>query len=206
MLLSIDAWEFFEEYVARNEQQQQVLPPATATVETATKLQAINVASTAVIDQYDPMANAKIDIISEMSDRISNTIVFGIPGSGKTLLVSNAVRAAKAKHPKLKIFVIDPKGDTKEQGYFDSCDVVKQFQSMDAKPSSVAVWAEAAFNEYAKYAQSNERTLLICDEGSMLGNKLQQAKSTLLVDKLTSYTSGSDSAGRNVWFLMQTPM
>ena len=76
---------------------------------------------------------------------------------------------------------------------------------MDAKPSAVAVWAEDCFKKYSEYAQKNERTLLIVDEGTMLGNKLQQAKSTLLIDKLTSYTSGGDSAGRNVWFMMQSP-
>ena len=61
------------------------------------------------------------------------------------------------------------------------------------------------FNEYAQYARLNERTLLIVDEGTILGNKLNAAKSTLLIDKLTSYTSGGDSAGRNVWFMMQSP-
>ena len=160
---------------------------------------------TALVDRYDPTADAKIDIISEMSDRVSNTIVIGIPGSGKGMLISNAVRAIKQKHPTLKVFVIDPKDDKKEAGYFEGCDVVKGYACMDAKPGTVAAWAESAFDEYAIYAQKNERTLLIIDEGTMLGNKLQQAKSTLLVDKLTSYTSGGDSAGRNVWFMMQTP-
>lgn len=161
--------------------------------------------ATAVIDRYDPTAVAKIDIINEMSDRISNTIIIGIPGSGKGMLVANAIREAKRKHPNLKVFVIDPKDDSKEAGYFDCCDEIKPFACMDAKPGTVAVWAEATFDEYAKYAQQNERTLLIVDEGTMLGNKLQQAKSTLLVDKLTSYTSGGDSAGRSVWFMMQSP-
>jgi hypothetical protein len=160
---------------------------------------------TAVIDRYDPTATAKIDIITEMSDRVSNTIVVGIPGSGKGMLISNAIRAVKEKHPTLKVFLIDPKDDPKEAGYFDCCDVVKPYACMDAKPGTVAAWAESAFDEYAIYAQKNERTLLIVDEGTMLGNKLQQAKSTLLVDKLTSYTSGGDSAGRNVWFMMQSP-
>ncbi|MDF5721518.1 MAG: hypothetical protein PUP91_13765 [Rhizonema sp. PD37] len=203
MPLSPDAWEFVEEFATRTQQELPPLP--TTTVETTTQLHAINIPSTAVIEKYDPLSSAKIDIISEMSDRITNTIVVGIPGSGKGILVSNAIREAKRKHPLLKVFVIDPKADLKETGYFDCCDVVKQFSSMDAKPNSVAAWAESAFDEYSKYAQSNERTLLVIDEGTMLGNKLQQAKSTLLVDKLTSYTSGGDSAGRNVWFMMQSP-
>lgn len=157
------------------------------------------------VDIYDPTAVSQIDIIGEMSDRVSNTIVIGIPGSGKGMLISNAVRATKHKHPSLRVFVIDPKNDPKEAGYFEGCDVVKGYACMDAKPATVAAWAESAFDEYALYAQKHDRTLLIVDEGTMLGNKLQQAKSTLLVDKLTSYTSGGDSAGRNVWFMMQSP-
>jgi hypothetical protein len=157
------------------------------------------------IDYYDPSASTKIDVIGEMTDRISNMLIIGIPGSGKGMLVSNAIREAKSKHPKIKIFVIDPKADPKESGYWSDCDEVKSFACMDAKPGTVAAWAEAAFDEYAIYAQKHERTLLVVDEGTMLGNKLQQAKSTLLVDKLTSYTSGGDSAGRSVWFMMQSP-
>jgi hypothetical protein len=140
-----------------------------------------------------------------MVERITNTIVIGIPGSGKGMLVANAIREAKRKHPKIKIFVIDPKADLKEAGYWEDCDEVKSYACMDAKPGTVAAWAESAFDEYAIYAQKHDRTLLIVDEGTMLGNKLSQAKSTLLVDKLTSYTSGGDSAGRNVWFMMQSP-
>ena len=151
------------------------------------------------------MARAKIDIISEMSLRISNTLIIGIPGSGKGMLVANAIRKAKCLHPHLKIFVVDPKADQKESGYFASCDVIKSYACMDANPSTVAAWAEATFNSYTQYAQQNERTLLIVDEGTMLGNKLGAAKSTLLVDKLTSLASGGDSAGRNVWFMMQSP-
>ncbi len=207
MPLTIDAWEFIEEVAALIEQepQQLALKPTSATVETVTKDRAIDVPSKAIVDRYDPMARSKIDIISEMSLRISNTLIIGIPGSGKGMLVANAIRVAKQKHPNLKIFVIDPKADPKESGYFKAADIVDPFPCMDAKPSTVAEWAEAAFKKYADFAQSNERTLLIVDEGTILGNKLNQAKSTLLVDKLTSYASGGDSAGRNVWFMMQSP-
>ncbi len=147
----------------------------------------------------------QINIIEEMTTRITNTAIIGIPGSGKGVVMSNAIHEAKKKHPDLKVFVINPKNDPKELGYFNECDVVKSFACMDAKPNAVAVWAECCFDDYAVYALQNTRTLLVIDEGTMLGNKLQQAKSTLLADKLTSYTSGGDSTGRNVWFAMQSP-
>ena len=205
MPLSVDAWEFLEEFVTRIEQEQSSKHPLSETVGTETINRAIDVPSKAIIDRYDPKATAKIDIISEMISRISNTLIIGIPGSGKGMLVANAIRVAKRLHPNLKVFVIDPKADPKESGYFASCDVVKAYACMDANPSTVAAWAEATFNSYTQYAQQNERTLLIVDEGTLLGTKLNQAKSTLLVDKLTSLASGGDSAGRNVWFMMQSP-
>jgi len=204
MSMTSDAWEFIEEISGLEQPallSTHALFNGVAPLTTPTDIHATR----ATIDYYDPTEIAKIDIISEMSDRINNTILIGIPGSGKGMLIANAIREIKRKHPSLKIFVIDPKAEPKEAGYFDVCDVIKSFACMDAKPSTVAVWAESAFEEYATYAQQNERTLLIVDEGTMLGNKLSQAKSTLLVDKLTSYTSGGDSAGRNVWFLMQSP-
>jgi hypothetical protein len=154
-------------------------------------------------EKYDP--TSRIDIINEMSSRINNSIIIGIPGSGKGVLISNAIIAAKKKDPSLKVFVIDPKNDPKEAGYFACCDAVKRLSCMDAKPGKVAVWAEAMFSEYSEYAQKNDQTLLIVDEGTLLGNKLALAKSSLLIDKLTAYTSGGDSSGRNVWFMMQSP-
>ena len=147
----------------------------------------------------------EINIIEEMTALITNTPIIGIPESGQGVIISNAIHKAKKKHPDLKVFVINPKNDPKELGYFGECDVVKSFACMDAKPGAVAVWAECCFEDYVVYALQNTRTLLVIDEGTMLGNKLHQAKSTLLIDKLTSYTSGGDSTGRNVWFAMQSP-
>lgn len=180
------------------------------TVKTATKglgaLGGVKEGTKVIINTFNPLDDSQIDIIGEMTDRIGNMLVIGIPGSGKGMLVSNAIREAIKKHPDLKIFVIDPKADPKEAGYFNIDGLmVEKYACMDAKPSAVAVWAERAFDLYAEYARNNHRTLLILDEGTMLGNKLSQAKSTLLVDKLTALTSGGDSAGRNVWFMAQTP-
>ena len=201
LTFSNDALDFWEEYQEENPMPTKLIPSQTALQASTTALQ-----PQTIVDTYDPTEGARIDIISEMTDRISNIIIVGIPGSGKGMLVSNAIREAKHKHPNLKVFVIDPKADPKELAYYQGCcDQLKMYPCMDAKPSTVAAWAESAFDEYAIYAQKHDQTLLIVDEGTMLGNKLQQAKSTLLVDKLTSYTSGGDSAGRNVWFMMQSP-
>lgn len=185
LTFSDDAMDFFEEKGTQPVTQLQQAPP----IET---------------EPTNPQPN-QINIIEEMTARITNTAIVGIPGSGKGILISNAIREAKRKHSELRIFVIDPKNDPKELGYFNECDVVERFACMDAKPSAVAVWAETCFDKYVVYANKNTKTLLVIDEGTMLGNKLQQAKSTLLVDKLTSYTSGGDSTGRNVWFAMQSP-
>ncbi|MBW4568063.1 MAG: hypothetical protein KME31_08570 [Tolypothrix carrinoi HA7290-LM1] len=150
------------------------------------------------------------DIISSMTDRISNTFILGIGGTGKGIIVSNALRAAKAKHPKLKIFYIDPKHDKKEQGYTAGVvDKIKRYKCETEEPSIVVAWLQkclSEFNEYAKVNDANsERTLLILDEGTVLGLKCKIAKSTILLDRLSSLTSLGDSEGKNVWFIAQTP-
>lgn len=146
LAFSDEAIDFYEDYLENQELQSNLTTNAVATLQSpaTTVLQ-----PQTQFDYYDPTASAQIDIVSEMTDRISNMLIIGIPGSGKGMLVANATRVAKAKHQNLKIFGIDPKNDPKETGYFDCCDVVKRFACMDAKPGTVAAWAEAAFDEYA---------------------------------------------------------
>jgi hypothetical protein len=164
-----------------------------------------NTPQVTVIDNYDP-SDVQIDIIKEMTDRITTMLIVGVSNSGKGILASNAVREAKCKHPKLKVVVIDPKEDKREVGYWDGvADKIISYPCMDASPSAVAEWADYAFKQYQDYANQNEQTLAVIDEGTLLGQKLNNAKSTLLKDKVTSYTSAGDSSGRFVWFLVQSP-
>jgi len=155
---------------------------------------------------YDPTQNNQIDIISELSDRVSNIFIVGIGGSGKGMLLANALREVKRKHPDKKIFLINGKVDDKEFGYFDGVvDVEKKLHCESAKPQTVAAWFDAAISEFDDFAVQHNGALLVIDEGTIIGARLKTAKCTALTDKLIGITSCGGSSGKNVWFVAQTP-
>ncbi|OKH35019.1 hypothetical protein NIES2101_38110 [Calothrix sp. HK-06] len=159
-----------------------------------------------IVNIFNPKDNEYIDIIKEITDRIRTLLIVGVSGSGKGIIVSNAIREAKRKHPNLKVVVIDPKDDEKEIRYWKGiADEFISYPCMDAKPSTVVEWADYAFKQYQDYANQNEQTLAVIDEGTLLGLKANLAKSTLIKDKITAYSSAGDSSGRFVWFLVQSP-
>jgi hypothetical protein len=201
LALSDAAADFYEDWQEAKVIPQQQFAP--------TQQQAlIGTQSRTVTDVYD--GGNKIDIIGSMTDRVSNSLILGIAGTGKGMLVSNASRVAKSKHPKLRIFYVDPKDDKKEYGYTEGvADVVKRYKCESESPEIVVKWLKSVFEEFDKYAIANDaqgyRTLLILDEGTVLGLKSKLAKSTILIDRLSSLTSLGDSSGKNVWFICQTP-
>jgi hypothetical protein len=158
------------------------------------------------VEVYDRYADSKIDIIPEMTERITNLFIVGLGGSGKGVLVSNALREVKRQHPTKKIFLINGKDDPKERGYFDGIvDVHKALHCESAKPSTVAAWFESSIAEYDEFSVTNDGALLVIDEGTIIGARLKTAKCTLLGDKLIGITSCGGSSGKNIWFIAQTP-
>lgn len=157
-------------------------------------------------DTEDYQPDNTINIVGKMTDRIGNLIVIGTPGSGKGMLLANAIRAAKAKHPDLKVFVIDPKADSQEAGYFDgAADVVKRFSCERADPQVVADWLEQCFDDYYEYHAIHKRVLLILDEGTLAGFKAKEAKSTSVKNTVLSLASAGDSQGKNIWITSLSP-
>ena len=71
------------------------------------------------VEVWNPERDNEVDIVREMTDHISNYFVVGIGGSGKGMLLANALREVKRKHPDKKIFLVNGKVDPKESGYFD---------------------------------------------------------------------------------------
>jgi hypothetical protein len=158
------------------------------------------------VSVYNPADDSRIDLIGEMTNKISNIFVVGLGGSGKGMLIANALRSVKEKHPNKKIFLINGKNDPKEAGYFEG--IVDKEEKMDcesAKPSSVAAWFDSAIKKYDDFAASNNGALLVIDEGTIIGARLKTAKSTALTDKLIGITSCGGSTGKNIWFIAQTP-
>jgi Cdc6-like AAA superfamily ATPase len=158
------------------------------------------------VEEFDPQTENRIDIIAQMSERVSNSFILGISGSGKGMLISNVLREIKKKHSDFKIFYVDPKSDPKEYGYVEQvADVIKRYKCETEEPEIVSYWIEKCLDDFNEYAKNNERTLLVIDEGTVLGLKCKIAKSTILVDRLSSLTSLGGSDGKYVYFVAQTP-
>jgi four helix bundle protein len=131
--------------------------PLMATAKTLLEKAGLQPQIQTIANTYNPIAALQIDIISEISDRITNTFIIGIPGSGKGMLVSNAIRQAKRSYGSaLKVFAIDPKNDPKEAGYYDCCDYVERFNCMDAKPKTVAAFIEESFKKSELYGLTSQ--------------------------------------------------
>jgi hypothetical protein len=167
---------------------------------------ALKSAAVSQIDDFDPTKEGEIDIVGEMSEHVTNTLIIGVAGSGKGMLVSNALRAAKGKHPDLKVFVIDPKADPNECGYFDGvADVVKRFPCENQPDEIVVGWLEKCFDEYYEFVKKYGRTLLFLDEGSTAGGAAERIKSTLIQSKVSSISGLGDSTGKNIWIAARAP-
>lgn len=203
LAISNDALDYIEDHGADTKQS---LQPKQYQVnrDTAPQLQA-PVVNTRVAT-YNPHDQYSIDIVSEMTDRIQNIFGVGQGGSGKGMLLANACRAVKAKHPGKKIFLIDGKDDPKEHEYFDGIvDAKRRLHCETAKPSKVAEWFEDAIARYDKFAAENNGALLVIDEGTIIGARLKEAKSNALNDKIIGITSCGGSMGKNIWVFAQTP-
>lgn len=208
LAFSNEAIDFYEEYVEKQELQRALSPASGADFPQQTHSQApVPVLQpTTVIEDYDPSQEYQINLIGEMTDRISNTLIIGIAGSGKGMLVSNALRIAKQKHPGLKVFVIDPKADPDERGYFEGvADVVKRFPCENQPDEVVVRWVEKCFDEYYQYVNQNGRTLLFLDEGMAVGSAAERLKNTLVQNKISSISSLGDKSGKNIWIAAQAP-
>ena len=140
-----------------------------------------------------------------MTEKLSNTLIVGLMGSGKGILVSNALRAAKKKFPKLKIFVIGPKCDEKENGYFDGvANILKRFRCENQPDEIVINWVTECFDEYYKFSEQNEQTLLFLDEGFAVGEACSRQRNSIIQSKISNF-SLADSRGKNFWLASTAP-
>ncbi len=63
-------------------------------------------------------------VIKHLSDKIQNSFIVGLPGSGKDFLVSHATKRIKKINPNACLFLIDCKNDEKEYNYYEHFDYV----------------------------------------------------------------------------------
>lgn len=144
-------------------------------------------------------------LIPEMGNRIANTLIVGIPGAGKGIVVSNAVRSVREQHPQKTIMWVDPKNDPQESGYF-AVDGVLARRASIRQMNSVEVfdWLRSCIEEFE--ALPGEK-LLVLDEAVMIIAVLKTIKDAM--DWLKIYLVGlittGDSQGQNCWIVAQSP-
>ncbi|KAM3092691.1 hypothetical protein ACKFKF_30810 [Phormidesmis sp. 146-12] len=144
----------------------------------------------------------------DLGQNPQSALIAGIPGSGKGMVVSNALRVLKQKHSALKVFVIDPKFDPNERGYWDSvADTYrgKAFEDLDDADEG-ASWILSCLREFQKLPAPK---LLIFDESLNVSNVLGLADKEMRAPQkvklmLSSAITGGDSRGIWVWVLGQS--
>jgi hypothetical protein len=136
----------------------------------------------------------------------SNLFILGVGGAGKGMLVSNLIRVAQSD-PKVKVFVIDPKGEVGEAGYWETVNrlVSADIQNLD----SVTDWLNSALDQYTAWLTEVEaaggRGLLVIDELFALGHHLKRAKYNRVADLIVTIASLGGCKGRKIWLITQTP-
>jgi hypothetical protein len=116
------------------------------------------------------------DVAKDLGENPQSAIIAGVPGAGKGMITSNALRALKAKSPEIKIMVIDPKADPKEKAYWEGvCDVYRPraFGAPSATPEDNTEWLLLRINEFKEMKGPK---LLVLDEGLMVCQTLKLAK------------------------------
>jgi hypothetical protein len=180
------------------------LENAGITTELTHELPLLPTTLTTTSGDYNPQYS--IDLPEELTNRITNTIIVGVPGSGKGMMLANSIRAIKKKFPGHKIFMIDPKGDGDEAAYFDG--IVDRFEANECEhwsASEVINWIKWCFGQYHEYAEKNGKCLLILDEIVVVGLKFVEEKDDFLKDQISVLASFGDKKGKNIWVCSQTP-
>lgn len=176
------------------------------------------IAATVPITQIQ--ASIAYDLADDMGREPQSSLIAGVPGAGKGMLISNALRAIKKHNPHVKIFVIDPKASGKEAGYWSIAD--HYFALNFEKAASIEDAAEWFMARLTQFKQFEGPKLLVIDEGATALATLRLAKTyeyrttpsgkeqQIKVDMmgqfkmfLTHVSSMGDSEDNWMWFVSQ---
>ena len=145
----------------------------------------------------------------DLGQNPQSALIVGVPGSGKGMLVSNAIRTLKAKYPDLKIFVIDPKASPKERGYWEGIsDVYRAFSLKNcADPDEGAEWLLGCMAEFTTMPGPK---LCIFDELMTAATELELAdRKYKALARLKKFIVGlvgqGDSEEEWLWAMSQSP-
>ena len=145
----------------------------------------------------------------DLGENPQSALIVGVPGSGKGMMISNAVRVLKAKVPNLKVFVIDPKASPKERGYWQS--IADEYRAFSLKncedPDEGAAWLLRCMDAFRRLPGPK---LCIFDELMTAATELELADSKLkALPKLKKFVVGlvgqGDSEAEWLWAMTQSP-
>jgi hypothetical protein len=144
----------------------------------------------------------------DLGQNPQSALIVGTPGSGKGMLVSNAIRVLRQKTPALKVMMIDPKGDPKETGYWAPVtDVYRSMNLMNCDdPDQGTSWLLSCMDEFR---QMDAPKLLIFDEMLAASTEISLAhKDFKAPQRFKKFVSGiiaqGDSQSVWVWAMSQS--
>ena len=146
------------------------------------------------------------DLAQDLGQNPQSAIIAGVPGSGKGMVVSNALRHLKQRYPGVAIYVIDPKADAKESGYWNGLGAtVRRFSFLAADPDDCAQWLLTCLEEFATIQGPK---LMVFDEGSAAIATLKLAdKNIKAMGRLKAFiahiSSMGDSSDTWLWLMAQ---
>ncbi len=146
------------------------------------------------------------DIVRAIASPLQNCIILGVGGSGKGILVSNALRQIKADNPNRKIFYIDPKNEEGEYGYLEGvADIIRRKTCKNKCPEEICDWLDGVLDEYIEWANQQEESLLVVDEGMVIGDACKKTKNTRIGTLILHISSLGGAGKQNVYLMTQTP-
>jgi hypothetical protein len=145
----------------------------------------------------------------DLGENPQSALIVGVPGAGKGVTVSVAVRVLKERNPNLKVFVIDPKASPKERGYWESiADDYRCFSLKNCEdPDEGAAWLLRCMDAFRRLPGPK---LCIFDELMTAATELELADSKLkALPKLKKFVVGlvgqGDSEAEWLWAMTQSP-
>ena len=102
------------------------------------------------------------DIATDLGNNPQSALIFGTPGAGKGMTISNAIRTLRLKLPNVTVMMVDPKSDPKERGYWESqVDIFESRSLLKSSPRSSAEWMMRCIE---KFQDIDGPKLLVWDE------------------------------------------
>jgi hypothetical protein len=154
------------------------------------------------------------DLIGDLAKNLRSSLVIGVPGAGKGMLMSHFVRRVKALYPELQIVGIDPKNDAKETGYWtDGFDKVFRANNEAMDNQSFVEWLQTCLDSYR---MMQDGKLLIWDEHTISCRRWASYDRSLakgapgqrfneIIDYIISVCSSGDSRRNYIIAVGQVP-